>query len=546
MYTEQETSRGSLIQSSFFVNDSGELSLVERSSLSQPLFYQGSTGIQTAVETSFPFLLRGVQPIVFDTESGNYLLQDKERGTVAQCLRSVKRERDVIDNYISEIESSLPWGSEGYRDGSYFNLVMRLASRIPPMHEDCRISCVIPVYNEERVIKQTLDEYSYQNFDTAKYEIIFVIVGREGYSKDQTHTIIAQWINENRYAPYRLLDIEVPRGFDNVGFSRKLGHDVAFLRSIKRERQAGPLYFLCDDADCLSVDHNLLRNVVRRLDNHPETDALKRSVVRDPRVLTKHDVLHIERALTHLTEFAFFRRYAHKFSDPLLYYTDRKMTDAQFWLRTQTCGGDLAISAEALALIRGGFEPVKRSEDLILGAKLAVLRGLPTSLGILLNSKSVQTMSTRSAQSARRMEAILSRKIESGTFTMSAFHNFGDEEFTAFLREDAGIQSPEYLKFSQLDNLKDYELCEVVDSLLEYYTKKFFLYVFPARRFEACKLYAAFLSCFLGGRAGAFSADETDVRLADPQALRETVKLQRERYAQGLFRYQRCMVTLRT
>jgi hypothetical protein len=512
-------------KSRFYDGDSGEIHLPRESFADSSLSLASwetdykQEHLRQEILSAFPFLLRGTcEPFPF---------------------RSVLREREIIEEYIASLEDSITHRPIGYVAGDYEGFIQKLSSSIEPMTSENRVSIVIPVYNEEKVIKRCIEEWSHQTVPT-KFEIIFVVTGRVGYRKDSTVNIISQQKGKVDY-PIHLIDEELQAGFDNVGFARKIGHDVAMIRSLGRDYQQRPLYFMLDDADCFCIQPCLVEKTIERFDRYPSLDMLKRQVTRDPWVSAEHDLLKLERTLSYLTEIVFFPRMQRLgFVDMLVNYADGRMTDGQFWLRTPSSGVDTSITAEALALIKGGFESVKRSEDLVLAPKISILRGRPNQSGVRMDSATMEKQPIRTSQDIRRFIQLLEKRFVSDDFKSSPYADFGDESSITAIRDAGGDRSSAYKGMSNITKLSDSTICWAVDNLMSYYTEHFFPYIFPRNREFAIERYASFLSAYLVGTPGGIVGYDGKIKLKNVAALRLAFEDYHSRLAKGEYRFQRC------
>jgi hypothetical protein len=293
-----------------------------------------------------------------------------------------------------------------------------------------------------------------------------------------------------------------------------------------------------DDADCFGIPNYLVKSTIDAFDAKPSLDLIKRQVLRDPLRMGEHDLLHLERYLNALTELVFFPRQAARgFSASHVAYADGRMTHGQFWLRIPSSGVDTAISAEALALIDGGFEVVERSEDLVLAPKIALLRGVLTPSGIRLANDTIEKCSIRTFQDSRRFERLMEERLVANNFSSPTYVNFADEKARESLRSKYQPSSALVGLYSNFTSLTDEQITDVANQILLYYAK-FLEVVFPDNFDDALISYASFLSCYLVGEAGSVTANSSTVELKNPAKLRAQFEQYRERLAGGGYRFQ--------
>jgi hypothetical protein len=495
-------------------------------------------------KNAFPFLLKGPQPLSEDPiSSQQYRQYQSNADKWVPCKRSVDAERDDIAYYLGNLDRCLKSTGVGFGGNGYSTVINFLSETLPPMDPACRIVTVIPVLNEEAIIQRTLEEYSHQTLLPSQHELLIVLLNRPGIQKDATEGLITEWQLNNPEAKVTKVSLELPSPFGGGGFGRRIGADITMTRSLARRRQVGPLYIACDDADCTNIPPYLLESIVTEFDTHSHLDCIRRVVTRDPLVLADHDLLRFEHMVNRLTEAYFFRKMGRDLKlSQFVPYSERRVTDAQFWLRTLTAGGDMALSAQALALISGGFEPVGQRSDLPQGVKLSLLRGRALHSGIELSNISVKRISVRSAQDSRRNQQHLLKRLHFRN-NKSAYSSFTDIQDLELMRNpeerERRLSSKVYQRFARFTSINDKELVDTANSLIDYYTTKFFPYLFPNSESNVAEVYASFLSTYLVGKKGAFQQRDKRVSLTDPSALRDQASRYRDAFDRGIFRFQK-------
>lgn len=95
-----------------------------------------------------------------------------------------------------------------------------------PMKSSCRVSIVIPVFNEENMIENCLSDLNNQMIDKNKYEIIII----DNNSGDNTLQVLDKWIRDNQVNNVHFL-LEKAKG---VTAARRRGFDEVILRYYDR------------------------------------------------------------------------------------------------------------------------------------------------------------------------------------------------------------------------------------------------------------------------------------------------------------------------
>jgi hypothetical protein len=490
------------------------------------------------------FLLDTCQPVIKKDGAWFSLTADG----LTPCARSVGRQQEALARYRETIpHQPLP---PIFLDGqklSYAEAAHEIAERLPLLDNACRAVMTIPVYNEANLIGRFLDTVKRQEgLQSGTLEVSFIVNGPKGYNKDTTSKLIAEAVPEFQARGINLtsIDVEFPIETANVGLARRLQHDVMLLRSLKRSDSINPLYFILEDGDTYQMEPGWVRNVIDHLDRNPHLDAIKGLVDRNPSILAQNDLLLLERRITMLTEQQYFRRCMLQ-RQPLVPYGEN-LTPSQAWLRpfTQGCGG--AISAEALALIRGGFDPIDKLEDIKLGWKLSVLRGIPTEQGILLNTDTIQTVGYRSQSSPRRFVQAIAEMAHGDQSYVTPYKEFGLPQKTLALRSldmSALLTQPQVAKLAEFSAMPTEEVQFHVNRILHFF-KDVICHVVPETAENSAqdnlRRYASFLSSYLVGRSDSITWDGERLTLHDPTTLAETMARYRERLAKRAFRFQKC------
>jgi polysaccharide pyruvyl transferase WcaK-like protein len=517
----------------------GRLSQLARLNLAQELFEQNPHKFRERAREAFPYLLKGPLPTI-RSNLGQLITYNYDLQQWEEPKRDVARERNLIREYLTNLDYYLPTQPQHYPVYGYSSLIKEQASLLPPMNKRCRAVVVIPVLNEAAIAKRLIDEFSYQKLDSSRFEILIVLNSSLSASRDNTEELIKSMQFANLSLPLHLISFRLPPPFHGGGFSRRIGSDVTFLRSLQRPKQEAPLYIVCDDADCMGINPDHLAKIISTFDNNPGIDIVRRLAPRDPLALAEHDLAKLHFSIRVMTECYFFPRIGRKISH-LVPYTVGRLTDSQFWLRTPTSGADMAISAESLALITGGFEPVLQRSDLPQGPKIAVLRGLPLEEELFLSSASLRRLGElRSFQDARREKGMLLKRLTENNFSTSNYQSFTNDEFTALLRDKKKLleslkEEPNYGKYADFSLLDDEALVDVTNQMLSYYTEIFFPYVFSHNPAEAAGQWSSFLSVYVGGQSGTFADKGNQVILDRPKNLKEAFSIYHNRFSNCSF-----------
>jgi hypothetical protein len=407
------------------------------------------------------------------------------------------------------------------------------------------------VRNEEEIIERTIQEYSTQTLRRDQFEVLLVLNGPLKYVQDESHSLIVKSILQEKYnIDCHVVSFECPFPFHGGGFSRRIGADISLMRSERRQKQELPFYIICDDADCQNLQRNMIEKIVAAFDENPGIDIVRRMAYRDPDYLAQHDLLHLHHALRMLTECGFLPRIARTEKSRFIPYSNPKPTDGQFWLGNPTSGCNTAFSAEVIALLRGGFEPVMQRSDLPQRIKVEMLRGLPLNDSLSLSNATLMRIPVRSSQSTRRDAFRLAERLKNDDFTSSNYHNFTDEQTAYTVRNTEALQEhldlSEFEAWSDIRSIRNDKLTAIVNEFLRYYTERFFPYVFPTMDNTILAKYANFLSVYIGGSC--LSANDQvfivnpeahGVKLNNPFQIKNQLILYREQFNKKNFRFQK-------
>ena len=346
-------------------------------------------------------------------------------------------ETELVDKSGNPIERTVD--SERKAVGEYLNKLKPeettrlddLVTKIPPMDANCRVAVNIPAYHEEKNIYHTLEEYTQQvgsdksPLDPSTYEIN-VIVNREASgSDDNTAAEIERFKTAHPQYRVNLLNVVFPDGQGGVGAARKVVTDLTLKRSLNRTSQTKPLFIETEDADLIRVDKKTVTNILEKMDNNPQIDAVRGVQDRAPEILMQND--HF-----------FLRRRAFDFIESLIrqkkYRVGGKSPQNFTWNRVVTGGWNTAYSAEVYAKIDGYDPKMKMGEDMYIGQKISILRGDTNSSGeIVPQTETVETVATRTDSSPRRFLLMFAKNV-------GPYDKFGDEETEKAVRSKTNAE----------------------------------------------------------------------------------------------------------
>ena len=109
-----------------------------------------------------------------------------------------------------------------------------------PMSKTCKVSIVIPVYNESSLVEKCLDSLKNQSVAPGNFEVIIV----DNNSKDDTSKRVNSWLQKNNTKNIYLVSQKSP----GVTAARKRGFDEAVLRYTERAEDI-EYFVLSADAD---------------------------------------------------------------------------------------------------------------------------------------------------------------------------------------------------------------------------------------------------------------------------------------------------------
>lgn len=360
-----------------------------------PSMYYGGEGVEFYQNwlKNNPSKLHSYKKINADQE-GKHARWVDEKGE--PIMRNVQREREILQQYFSEIRSS---------DPSYYQQLESFSTlpTVAEMTEINRVSVIIPARMEGKNIYNLLQEYTQQTDDAGNklnpdlYEINIIVNRRIGEIADNTVTEINRFlsekraIGENHHVNY--VDVEFDAAQANVGNARKTITDLTLLRSLRRTNQQEALYIESEDADLIRVDRYTITNLVKSLDENPHLDAVRGIQDRLPEELMKNDYLFVNQRLHDFMEILLRRDKYRPENNP-----SWGSKWSFFWHRTITGGWNTGYTAESYALIGGYDKTLTKGEDVTLGEKLTMIRGDGTTP----NLDIVGTVGTRSDSSPRR------------------------------------------------------------------------------------------------------------------------------------------------
>lgn len=336
----------------------------------------------------------------------------------SEVERSVSRERKVLKEYLDK---------EKTRDADHYGKVEAVANAMKPMANKCRVSINVPAWLEARNLRSFLDQYTKQinksgeSLDSDLYEINLLVNRKRGTEGDNSIEVIKKFVDDfkaaNGFEPkINYYDVEVDPPYNTVGYARKLLTDAVIMRSLSRDNQEGSLYIESEDADMVMIDPKTVANVIEKLDNNPQLDAVRGVQDRAPQYMKDNDFLFFKRRT-----YDFFEIFARskRFRDP------RNPNWNYTFNRIITGGWNTAYTAEAYALI-DGYENLTAGEDMTVGEKITMVRGD----GNFPNLEVIGKVYSRSDASPRRF-------IHEIRSDRGAYDDFMNEEDNRKIREES-------------------------------------------------------------------------------------------------------------
>lgn len=292
--------------------------------------------------------------------------------TTIEHSRNVSSERQQLQSYFEVLDTQAP---------EYTDFIRTASTTMPPMSPHCRLVVNMPAYREGQSIFDAL-EHMLINKDTdgavslaqrdtggrpldpELYEIIIAINRKESETPDDTAESVMAFIDTYKLpVSIQTIDVTLPEGYANNGMTRRILHDVTFMRSLQRTEQDNPLYIAAEDADINGYDNTTFDNFINYLDNHTDKSAA--------RLRTERDIFDIKE-IPHLL-------IKHRFMTMLITalrsapYGPDNNPNYNFRLNRRVPSGyGTAFVATDIAAA-GGFPIVDKSTDLILGENLAAL-----------------------------------------------------------------------------------------------------------------------------------------------------------------------------
>lgn len=305
-------------------------------------------------------------------------------------VRDIRRERDQIEEFIRNIEST---------DPNHYTQLKDFESKLPSMNEQTRAVVLIPAWMEGKNLYRLLKMYTRQvdknghELNPNLYEINILVNRKTGEQADESVAEIERFKAnaeaKGRHFQINYLNVEFEPPFNNVGNARRVLTNLTLMRSLRRPNQAGPLYIESEDADLTHVDQRTVTNLIEKLDEKPYLDAVRGIQDRDPEIMMNNDFLFLYRRIQDFKEIL-LRQHAFRIG---------RNPQANFnWNRIITGGWNTGFTAEAYALI-GGYNPyMPKGEDMLMGELMSMARGN----GNMPNTEVIGTVPTRSDSSPRR------------------------------------------------------------------------------------------------------------------------------------------------
>jgi hypothetical protein len=358
----------------------------------------------------------------------------KKDGTIAYLdtrgtplIKDVRRERDAIKQYLTS------------QSQDYFQMLKRLQKEesVLDMDPNCRVAVLAPAYNEGRNVLKFLEAYSTQKsnvvslLDPSLYEFNVILNRGKGMPED-TEAIqsILEFKEKNPNIKLNWVNVEFEDSYHygerGVGLARKIMTDLILLRSISRESQSGPLYIETEDCDHHIIDNKTIYNVIRILDGYPHLDAVYGVQDRDPEILKQNDLIFMERRLWYFVESILQREKISIRGGNVSMRLPAKNWNFN-WHRVVTGGWNCAYTAEAYALIKGYDAFRKIGEDMDIGQKISILRGIKSGNTIIPCVDTIGRTPSRISSSPRRFIYTMAK--EEGSY-----QNFADDDLDRRLK----------------------------------------------------------------------------------------------------------------
>lgn len=336
----------------------------------------------------------------------------------------------------------------GVKVDSYRDFIEQLATSIPPMTSECRVSIFIPSYREGKYIRECLEKYVQQidnkgnPIDPKYYEIVILENIREGEDWDATREEIEEVKRSNPQIRIHLIRCRFPKEIASVGLARAILSDVITYRAHRRENPAGPLYLISEDADLQEVDPKIVYHTIERFSRFPEIDYIRGVQVRDPKVLSKNMLAWLERTGWQMVEHLFRTRKG--FSEDWYLQITSQFPDPFSWGYAPVGAGWNAAYRLTAGLMAGCYNPLHRvGEDLHKRNIITLARSkeIDKNGNPIPNMDVIKTMPTTHISSLRRfLQALLG---------IGVYTEFGKEKLERIIREsDEG---------TLLSMLKEYE-----------------------------------------------------------------------------------------
>jgi len=315
---------------------------------------------------------------------------------------------------------------------SYKGLIEYLASQIPPMKKENRVSVFIPARLEGKNIYNCLREYTRQknlqgaNLDPNLYEIVILVNRKEGEDPDNTLEEIKRFKSHNPNFNIHVIELVLPGDLAQVGFCRRVLTDVILYRASQREEKNGPLYLITEDADLIQVDNQIVVKTIEKFEKYPHLDALRGIHIRDPKAMARCFPLWYMMSCWNVTEYLMR---PHRGLPKNWYLFSEGWPTPFSWARTVTIGSGTAFRATVLTEI-GGYDPNKRiTEDLMIGELISILRSKKSDEqgNPIPNTKTLGTIDVINIGHPRRfLEMLRSRK---------GYDEYGEASFERLLRD---------------------------------------------------------------------------------------------------------------
>lgn len=244
----------------------------------------------------------------------------------------------------------------------YLELLRSLNAQIgEAMLPSCRLAICIPAFQEGKNIYKMLEGYTQQEgISPSQFEIIVLENHMKNEEKDQTAAEIERFRKDHPEIKTRHVYAIFPERNAIMGYIRKLAFDLALLRSLERQSQAGGLILGSNDADSRGYRRETLRTILNEFGRDRKLDLIVGRDTYPKEVFKKFPVLH--------AVFLF---------DRILKIVREHKVKPRTIIAPWSSGRMSYFTAEIYAAIGGYDSRLKRGSDINLGRRVKEAREKP-------------------------------------------------------------------------------------------------------------------------------------------------------------------------